>query len=126
MAHKKGCLVKKGDMFYASWGYDQTNYEYVIVEEVSPTCKTAICRRTRHKNLGHTGQAYKQKPIPKPFGDTFRLHIQKYDNKPILRGSYPFCHDGKRGENNSCMRLGTLWPVKKGKIYWETDPQFGH
>ena len=124
--NKDGCSVKKGDIFHSSWGYDQTNYEYVIVEKVSPTCKTAICRRTGHIHRGSTGQTNIQEPTPRPFGDTFRLHIQKYDNTPILRGSYPFCHDGRRGEDNSCMRLGTLWPVRKGQTFHETDPQFGH
>ncbi len=32
--------IKKGDIFYTSWGYDQTNYDYIVVMEVSPTGKT--------------------------------------------------------------------------------------
>lgn len=32
--------VKPGDIFYASWGYDQTNVDFYEVLEVSPTGKS--------------------------------------------------------------------------------------
>lgn len=33
--------VKPGDVFYSSWGYDQTNVDYYAVSRVSSTGKTA-------------------------------------------------------------------------------------
>jgi len=47
--------IKAGDYFYTSWGYDQTNIDYLVVVEVSPTGKTASCRMVRPINLGCQG-----------------------------------------------------------------------
>lgn len=49
-------------MFYTSWGYDQTNYDYVIVDKVSPTGKTAICRLAKWEDKGAEGHCIVQKP----------------------------------------------------------------
>ena len=44
--------LKKGNMFVTSWGYDQTNYDYIVVMEVSPSGKTAKCQMTSSLNHG--------------------------------------------------------------------------
>ena len=118
--------VKVGDLYYTSWGYDQTNYDYIVVEEVSKTGKTIKARRTSHEHKGSTGQANIQKPINAPFGDTFRLKVEKYNRESgpeyRLRGTYPFCYDGSM-ENT---RMGSFWKVEENQTFNETDSMFGH
>lgn len=113
--------IEKGQIFKTSWGYDQTNYDYIIVIEVSPTGKTAICRRTSHEQVGATQQTYEQKPVNKPFGDKFRLKVSYRDNVPELRGSYPFLHTGEGSK-----RYGWFSKVSEGQTFHETNPIFGH
>lgn len=119
--------VKIGDLFYTSWGYDQTNYDYIVVVGISPSGKTAICQRTSHKHLGDTepmGQAFIQKPINKPFGDKFRLRIEYHEDRIYLRGSYPYIHTGLKDDGT---RLDTFFKVKDDKqVFYETNPVFGH
>lgn len=117
--------IKEGDIFYTSWGYDQTNYEYIIIKKISPSGKTAICQRVTHEQMGYSGQCHIQKPKPETFGDEFRMRIQNraWSDKPFLRGSYPYCCDGKISTG---MRLGTFWLWDGERTFYETDTQFGH
>jgi len=111
--------VKVGDLFFAMWGYDQTNYDFMVVVGVSPSGKTATCQMARRKDEGHTQQADIQSPIAEGFGIKFRMKIYTYNNgEPQLRGSYPFVQDSRR--------LGTAYFHKDGEKYWATNPQFGH
>lgn len=123
-------VIKKGDLFYTSWGYDQTNYDYLMVIGFSKTGKTALCKMTIHEEVGYTGQSHIQKPLPKPYGITFRMKVvnkskwfrseETEDKEVILRGSYPFCND------QSSKRLDTFNKVEKDQTFYETDTQFGH
>jgi len=116
---------KTGEIWQTSWGYDQTNYDYIIIDEVSKTGKTVKARRARHEEVGHTGQAHIQKPTTEGFGDSFRLSVRHYDTCPkgtYLVGQYPFCDDGKM----SNKRRGSFSKVKPGRIFYETDTRFGH
>ena len=117
-------MVKKGEIFYTSWGYDQTNYDYIVVLEISPSGKTAMCQRALHENVGFSCGANKQKPIPKGFGDKFRMQIKKamIMGGDYLRGSYPFCHDGSMRHK----RLDSFFKATEGEIFQETDSQWGH
>jgi len=118
-----------GKRFYTSWGYDQTNYDYIIVKSVSPSGKSAICQRVSHDDMGYSGQSYIQRPNDDTFGDEFRMKIEpRYDEslgitKYTLRGSYPFCHDG---EMDRGKRLDTFWIAGEKQTFYETDSQFGH
>jgi hypothetical protein len=116
--------IQTKDVFYTSWGYDQTNYDYVVVESISPTGKTAVCRRAKYNNLGVSGQCNKQQPIAEGYGKSFRMRIQDSYNKTgkVLRGSYIFCG----GEESTSKRMGTFWTVDENKVFYETDSQFGH
>ena len=117
--------LKKGDLFYTSWGYDQTNYEYIVVLEISKTGKTAKCQRTHALNMGTSGQCNVQEPIYCSFGDIFTMHIRRFSWHPEeinLVGSYPFCNDGSMQHK----RLDTFSKVKTGEQFHETDAMFGH
>ncbi len=115
--------LKKGDIFVTSWGYDQTNYDYIVVMEISPSKKTAICQRTSSLHQGQANQCNVQEPIFCPFGDKFRMQIRKgYNGDSVnLVGSYPFCYDGEGSK-----RKGYFSPHIAGSTYSETMMEFGH
>jgi len=116
--------LKKGDLFYTSWGYDQTNYDYIAIMEVSPTGKTVKCQRTSHFNTGTSGTSNVQQPIFQPFGEVFRLQVRKYSytvGEISLVGSYPFLHTGEGSK-----RKGYFSRVEPNREYYETMSQFGH
>ena len=116
--------LKKGDLFYTSWGYDQTNYDYIVVLEVSKTGKTAKCRRTSCLNMGTSGQDNVQEPIFHPFGDIFTMYIRTgYKGDLQLKGTYPFLNCGEMARGT---RMDSFWRHKEGKQYFETDSMFGH
>jgi len=79
--------LKKGDIFYASWGYDQTQNDFLIIEEVSPTGKTVLCRMVGKNTTANGWNVY---PTFKPYGVQFRLRVSEWHNKVTLRGSYPY------------------------------------
>jgi len=54
VAPKKRTIgIKKGDIFGTSWGYDQTQYNFVIVTEVSPTGKTVKVKNGYDTMIGY-------------------------------------------------------------------------
>lgn len=110
--------IKAGDIFYTSWGYDQTNYDYIIVEKLSPTGKTAICRRAQYDHVGYESCCNVQKPIAKGFGKSFRMKIVGNE----LRGSYIFCGDA----DSDSKRFDYFSKAKDGQTFHETDSMFGH
>jgi hypothetical protein len=110
--------LKKGDLFYTSWGYDQTNYDYVAVIAVSKTGKTAKCSMTQFLHMGSDGHNNVQEPIFCPAGKTFNLRIKKSGDSIYLVGSYPFCQDSRR--------RGYFSRVDTGKQFHETDALYGH
>ena len=114
-------IINIGDIFYTSWGYDQTNYDYIVVVSVSSSGKTVKCRRTACKHIGVSGHDNIQEPINEPFGDIFQMVVKDWQNAPYLRGSYPFLHTG-----TGSKRLGGFSPAPEGKKYYETDSQSGH
>jgi|3_EtaG_2_1085321.scaffolds.fasta_scaffold07471_8 hypothetical protein len=114
--------IKVGQLLYTSWGYDQTNYDYIMVVKLSPSGKTAICKRASHSDEGFSGQCNIQKPIAQPFGEEFRLKVvMNYDKDYGLRGSYPFLHTGEGSK-----RMGGFSKIEENKVFYETDSRFGH
>lgn len=96
-----------------------------MVIGISPSGKTAICQRAMCETLNENENApftYKQKPIKKPFGDKFRLKVDRqYNNEIRLRGSYPYLHTGIGNK-----RFGSFGLVLNGETFHETNSQFGH
>ena len=118
-----GNEIKKGDVFYTSWGYDQTNYDYIVVEKVSPTGKTAVCRRAVYETVGYSSQCNIQEPKAKGYGKSFRMKVAEgYNGEASLRGSYIFCG----GEDSESKRFDWFSKHTQGKTYSETDSMFGH
>lgn len=87
--------MQAGEVFYDAWGYDQTNYDFVKVEKVSPTGKSVLCRMMGQKVLSQEIMAEWIVPS-QPFGELFRLRVRGYNGEDRLVGSYPFCNGSKR------------------------------
>jgi hypothetical protein len=83
--------LKPGDLFYESWGYDQTNIDFLKIVEISPTKKTVLCRMVS-KNRVSTGLTSDDvSPNIDYEGPTlFRLRVSYFCDGATLRGSYPF------------------------------------
>ena len=113
MEQKTEAKVKRGDFFYTSWGYDQTNIDYLVVESVSISGKTAKCRMCSAIHVGEQGTEDVLMPGTAE-GETFTMQVRDGN----LRGSYPFCQGSKR--------LDTFYKTKLGETHNQTMPQFGH
>lgn len=112
--------VKRGDIFYTSWGYDQTNYDYIVVLSIKGLYAT--CQRTSSLHMGQSCQSNVQEPVFCPFGEIFRMKIVKGWREPFcLRGSYPYLHTGIGSK-----RLDSFFTHTTGKQYHETMSQYGH
>ena len=114
--------IKIGDIFYTAWGYDQTNYDYLVVVGFTSSKKSAICQMAKFDTVGYESCCNVQKPKAEGFGDKFKLRIQEFHGEVTLRGSYPFI-DGKI---KTGKRMGLFRKAKEGETFNETDPVFGH
>jgi len=115
-------MVKIGDVFYTSWGYDQTNYNFIVIVDLSKTGKTAICRMSEAPIVDNSRTIDNLKPNGKPYGDKFRMKVCEYNGKPELRGSYPYI----RGDISIAKRFDSFWIVDNNRTYGQTNPMFGH
>ena len=120
--------VQVGQIFRESWGYDQTQNDFLQVVEVSPTRKTVTCQMIGKKD------ADEYSVVPNPdyqYGPRFRLHIKYFSHEPRLRGSYPFCsnydytNDPSGQGHRGAWREGSFSPFK-GKPVYETPAYMGH
>jgi hypothetical protein len=68
--------AKVGDIFYDSWGYDQTNIDYIMVVGVSPSGKTAITKQLGEKVVRQGSLEEDVVPSGVTFGDAYRLHVR--------------------------------------------------
>jgi hypothetical protein len=92
--------VTAGDIFHASWGYDQTNCDFYQV--LSATTRFAILRRLRNEIVEGGGWAGMAKPDKNAFADhegPIRRKIQRlHDGSPafvIARYANAYPWDGK-------------------------------
>lgn len=104
--------IRPGDYFYTSWGYDQTNIDYLVV--VRTTAKTAICKMVEPIHVGESGQQDVLMPGT-AYGDTFRMQISGRDS---LTGSYPYC--------GGSTRLGHFSRTNLAQTRNQTMPIYGH
>ena len=112
--------IRPGQYFYTSWGYDQTNIDYLVVKSVSPSGKTVKCLMASAINLGESGQQDVIMPGTAQ-GEPFQMKATSgyaSGDSFNLRGSYPFCGGSKR--------FGYFSPVKLGDVHYETNSMFGH
>jgi hypothetical protein len=120
-AENPAMLAHVGKLYYALWGYDQTNYDFLVIEKISPSGKTAMCRMASRERVGGSMAVDEYKPTAKPYGDSFRMKI--INKGEYLRGSYPFIHTGLI---NDGLRLGTFFQAKENETYGQTADGWGH
>jgi hypothetical protein len=73
--------IKVGEVYYDSWGYDQTNIDFVKVVEVSPSGKTVKVRKMGERITQTTGFMSEFVVPGNEFGELFRLSVRKMDWK---------------------------------------------
>ena len=112
--------ITVGQVFYTSWGYDQTNYDFIIVLDISPSGKTATCQRVTRtiESADHTTNNIK--PTTETYGETFKMKTEVFFDKAQLRGTYTDS-TGKAG-----FRLGSFRPAEQNRTYGETALGCGH
>ena len=78
--------VKAGDIFYCSWGYDQTNIDFYEVVSVS-----GLTAEIRAINSSETEDGFmcgKSSPVPHSFsGEPMKKRIQSYSGEPYFSGT---------------------------------------
>jgi len=132
-----------GDIFYESWGYDQTNIDFCKVIEISPTRKTVICQMVNKTVERQEFTADYVQP-DKDFGIKFRLHVRAWlgsSGEITLRGKYPFCQgsypsckliDNRTGSVLNCSgniseeetERYYLWSGGKKRVWCKDCPNF--
>lgn len=96
-----------GKIFVSSWGYDQTNIDYFIVKDVTPSGASVKIQRLGNKRV-ETLNSMSEHVVPNvdvvrgevmtkrlsPFRDTFCLKINSFasafvwDGKPLYQSHY--------------------------------------
>lgn len=80
--------VKVGDVFYASWGYEQTNIDFYQVIALKGTTM-AVFRKINQASRSIGFYSDMVKPIPNSFvagSEPFTRKINKYSNMPSCNG----------------------------------------
>lgn len=101
-------VVKVGDIFYCSWGYDQTNIDYVKVVKINPSgkgVKAVSIGQSKVKDIGYMSEIIEPDP-ENILSNEFNLRIQERnlsDNEKILRGTY------HKSKDRDWTHFGTLW-----------------
>lgn len=96
--------TKIGDIFVASWGYDQTNIDFYQIIDVSKSGKTVKARRIRakHEDAGYAMSSKvtplkdnfldSDSPYDKNYGGVFTARLKKaYDVRKCFRVT-SYCH----------------------------------
>jgi len=118
--------VQVGQVYYESWGYDQTNIDYVQIVSVSPSGKTVMCRMMGSERVDE----WHVKPT-QAFGESFRLYVRRSasgNGETRLVGQYPFClrpdETLESAKQHGAMRMGYFFPYEKPM--YETPFGMGH
>lgn len=121
-AEKENKKIEADQFFYASWGYDQTNIDFIKVVAVSPTGKTVIAQRAHGVRVEEgSGRGYDALVPGEPFGLEFRLRVRDVGADQILRGKYPFCGDA----DPTALRTGSFY-LWNGNAKSQTAAGWGH
>lgn len=115
--------LKVGQIFYDSWGYDQTQNDFLEIVEVSPSNKTVMVQMIGSSEIDD----WTVKPNPQyRYGTPFRLHVKYFSHKPLIVGQYPYCDAKDCMTDRGCWRMGRFWPYEDKKGVYETPSYAGH
>lgn len=113
----------EGAFLYASWGYNQTNVDFVQIIDVSDSGKTVKAKRCTGTVQSSGKGSESVAPEGETYGDEFRLHVREFNGSPVFRGSYPFI----KGDMDEGTRSGSFYPYAKGdQGVHRTAPGYGH
>ena len=121
--------LKVGDIFRTSWGYDQTNYDFLVIVGFTKSEKSAYVRMSKAKrDDAKSGRGYDALvPTGEPYGDTFRMKITDWTwggaTHKLLRGSYPYLGDGLMAKGT---RLDSFSLVENNRAFHQTASGWGH
>lgn len=122
---EKRTPIQAGDIFYESWGYDQTNIDFAQVVRISLTGKTVICRM-----MGKERATPESVKPTEAWGIEFRLKVDPWFDREsgvfrgtYLRGSYPFVQSNNSTPNPS-YRFGIF--NRYTEPVYETPFGMGH
>lgn len=106
--------LKVGDVFYTSWGYDQTNIDFIKVVKISPTGKTvkAVLIGQKidklHKFMAEDVVADPDREVSEPF----QLKVSVKESGEItLHGSYVYI------ANSDHKHFGYFWRYDGKPLY---------
>tara|TARA_R100000697_G_scaffold21892_3_gene29324 strand:- start:223 stop:573 length:351 start_codon:yes stop_codon:yes gene_type:complete len=106
--------IKVGDIFYRSWGYDQTNIDYyVVIKKIGKSSAMFAC--LENKRVDEKSDQYHDAVVPylpsKNIGKEFLCRIKYYrdSNDPSI--------------NINSYSNAYLWD---GKPKYQTNPYYGH
>jgi hypothetical protein len=78
--------IKAGDIFYSSWGYDQTNVDYYIVTRVVGRCSVELQEIGTAKVETIAPGIHRVKPDPSvTIGAAFTKRVNEYAGRPQIR-----------------------------------------
>lgn len=98
---KKRALIKEGDIFYSSWGYDQTNVDYYVVLEINNSIFTLqqLGKENFYTQSSMSGVCAPD--INNKIGEPFKKRLSKYNTFTMTSYSNAFLWDGKKKEFSS-------------------------
>lgn len=116
--------VKVGDIFYNSWGYDQTNIDFYKVTRITRTKVELLAIGARCE--GSSGHYNALVPDPTTVRTWDVIIASNRDNPGGVRKLCAL-RAGYRGEPTAVLRSGEHWATRwSGRLMYETDSMFGH
>lgn len=121
--------IEIGSVWVCSWGYDQTQHDFLVVIGFTKSGKSAICRMCKAKIIDYGRDCNDLIPDKENLiGEKFKMQIKslkRYINclpadDIILSGKYPYII--KYGENHKDKRRSYFYKADSKK-YTQT---FGH
>lgn len=109
-----------GDIIYDSWGYDQTQYDFAQIVEISKSGKTVKAKMMRAKTVKTTRTSDVIVPT-EVYGMEFRLWVREsWRGESAFVGQYPYIYSDQDSKRKGCF---THW---EGDPVYETNSQHGH
>ncbi len=109
-----------GDIIYDSWGYDQTQYDFAQIIEISKSRKTVKAQMMKAKTVKTTRTSDVIVPT-EVYGKIFRLWVRdSWREQPAFVGQYPYIYSDQDSKRKGCF---THW---EGNPVHETNIQYGH
>lgn len=119
MTVMEGRTVKVGDIYYASWGYDQTNIDFFEVVGLSKSGQSVRLRAVQSRRVGSNGYQDQVVPMPGEYRTPRGDHATVWSGKTFTRR----IREGSDYVNLTTYAGAWLWD---GSPKSETASGFGH